>query len=195
MVLVPVTEEGNYALNIVARYVPEGKLVKLTIEMGKPSSIQSAADIICSYIGLGKTVALAVLGEPSLYSTAFKIYSKMRCKQNLVVEVVPGVSAIYSCADRVPLPVASTTETIAVVPASRIDVVKSIAGLFENIIVIKNNENTQIILDILRKAGYRLIYVENCFTSSEKIVTDLDIGEIKGFKYMSILIAKKDGLT
>ncbi len=94
-------------------------------------------------------VALAVLGDPALYSTAAKLLPYLESP----VEFIPGVSSITACALYAGRILATGNESIAVVPAGRQDLLSVAVELFDVVVIIKANRNLDLMNQLLKRYG------------------------------------------
>jgi len=178
----------SLALGIVKEYAsPSAEIVTLGFPMVRdaPRNILiNIAGRICEGLGRHGVGAFAVLGDPTLYSTFTRVSSYINCGD---VEYVPGVSSITACASRAGVSLGIGDEAIAVIPSSRLDLIKAAAESFETIVVIKGSEN----LDEASKtlSGYKLIYARRCFLEGERVMP-WDPAEYDK-DYFSMIIARK----
>lgn len=189
IIFVPVrnSEEG-YALSILKKLSLDHKVLPLEIVMGDKKSIEKESKKICEALKNYDLVALAVLGEPSLYSTASHILSYINCRNEVEIEIVPGVSAIYACADRIPMSLAVGSEAIAIVPSSRVNTLENVVEYFDTVVIIKGGETLVKAINTLTKKDYSVIYIKHCFLENEKILSENIDSE-----YMALAIARKRG--
>ncbi len=189
-VFIPYSTGTNRSLaeSIVKSYVSQAtKIVLLGFPMSKNVNDEALREIgkrICEEMDERES-AFVTLGDPTLYSTFFRV--KMPC--NVDVELIPGVSSITACASRAKLPLANAEDSIAIIPASRLDLIKK-SKEFETIIVLKANENLKELMEILGD-DYDLLYARRCFMKEEKILPLSNNIEDKDYFSMIIAIRKK----
>jgi precorrin-2/cobalt-factor-2 C20-methyltransferase len=191
LVFVPYSQNTgrSLALEIINKYVnPRAEVIPIGFPMKKEvdeRQLKTIAEEICKKLIDGSV--FAVLGDPMLYSTFFRINKYINCAN---VEFVPGVSSITACASRISLPMASGDDAIAIVPSTRLDVIKEANKKFETIIILKSNENIDIIVNQLNN-NYKLYYLKRCFMNDEKIIELKDLTEIIDRDYFSMIIARR----
>ncbi|MEM0174418.1 MAG: cobalt-factor II C(20)-methyltransferase [Sulfolobaceae archaeon] len=192
-IFIPYSTNTNrsLALSIVNNYRSQNSKI---IQVGFPMShevsegtLKNIADTICN--NLGNVNTFAVLGDPSLYSTFFRINKYLNCIKEL--EIVPGISSITACAAKANLNLANNDESIAIVTSSRIDLLQKIKDLFDCIVILKTNENINEIIDLLN-SKFRLIYARRCFMDNERIVRLEKKDEISERDYFSMIIARRE---
>ncbi|AOL16798.1 precorrin-2 C(20)-methyltransferase [Sulfolobus sp. A20] len=189
-VFIPYSTGTNRSLaeTIVKNYVSrDTKIVLLGFPMSKNVNDEVLREIgkrICEEMGEGES-AFVTLGDPTLYSTFFRV--KMPCNPD--VEIIPGVSSITACASRAKLSLANAEDSIAIIPASRLDLIKK-SKEFETIIILKANENLKELIEILGD-DYDLLYAKRCFMKEERIVPLSMNVEDKDYFSMIIAIRRK----
>ncbi|BDC17932.1 cobalt-factor II C(20)-methyltransferase [Acidianus sp. HS-5] len=184
VVFVPYSTGTNrsLALGIVEKFT-KGEIVTLGFPMKKEVSDEELKAIAKTICEKAKEVsAFVTLGDPTLYSTFFRVFSFLNCQE---VEIIPGVTSITACPSKIKIPLALKNEAIAVIPADRLDLIDLAKGKFEAIVVMKANENLEEIKSIL--SSYEIIYARRCYMEGEKI------DELKGNEekdYFATLICK-----
>jgi len=171
VIFVPYSTGTNrsLSLSITEKYArKDAKIVTLGFPMAKKveeSVLKSLGEEVCR--NAGKISVFVTLGDPTLYSTFFRIY-KFISSCFTRIELIPGVSSITSCASRINLPLALGDESILIVPSSRIPLIEEVKDKVETIVVLKANENLDKISEILK--SYTLYYAKRCYLDGEKIV-------------------------
>ena len=190
-IFIPYSTGTNRSLaeNIVKKYAPtNARLVLLGFPMSKnieDSELKKLGEKICEEAS--EESAFVTLGDPSLYSTFFRIKDKIPCK--IEIEVIPGITSITACASKVQLSLANSDDSIAIIPASRLDKIEMAKNIFETIVILKTNENLEEIMNLL-KDDFSLIYAKRCFMSEEKILS-INEEKISDKDYFSMIIALK----
>ncbi len=185
VVFVPYSTGTNrsLALRIVEKFT-KGEIVTLGFPMKKEVSEEELKAIAKTICEKAKEVsAFVTLGDPTLYSTFFRVFSFLDCQD---VEIIPGVTSITACPSRIKLSLALGNEAIAVIPADRLDLIELVKGKFETILIMKANENLEEIKNTL-SPSYDIIYARRCYMDGEKIE------KLKGDEekdYFSTLICK-----
>jgi precorrin-2/cobalt-factor-2 C20-methyltransferase len=81
----------------------------------------------------GQDVAFITIGDPTIYSTFFYIYHRLReIIPSLPIEIVPGVSSINASASIAQIPLGLGNGKIAVLPANYLDDLKAILQQFSS---------------------------------------------------------------
>lgn len=187
VIFVPYSTGTNrsLALEIVEKFA-KGEIVTLGFPMKKDvkdEELKEIAKIICEKSNGRKVSAFVTLGDPTLYSTFFRVFNFLNCQE---IEIIPGVSSITACPSKVKIPLALKNEAIAIIPADRLDLINLAKGKFETILVMKANENLAEIKELLFPY-YNIIYARRCYMNGE------NIHELKGDEdkdYFSTLICK-----
>ncbi|MDA8388727.1 MAG: precorrin-2 C(20)-methyltransferase [Nitrospiraceae bacterium] len=117
-------------------------------------ALKPAAGRILEILRKGEDVAFVTLGDPTLYSTFFRLREAISLLDPLVpVEIVPGVTSVTAAAARAGLRLALSGEKLAVLPAFRRDELKDILERFETVCLMKAGSSFQEIKKILEEAG------------------------------------------
>jgi len=135
----------------------------------------SNVNIIAQYATTG-IAAFAVIGDPNIFST-FSHLRKMlnKLRPDIIVETVPGVSAITSFTSRVNVPIDATF-------------IVSDGSSITSKVVLKA-KRPQKLADELIAAGYsKLVLIERAFTEKERVYRD-NFPEY--CNYFSIMYGKK----
>ncbi|AFA39312.1 Precorrin-2 methylase [Pyrobaculum oguniense TE7] len=152
--------ESSIAKRLVKRYAA-GEVVELEFTMGASSAEEVKKNAKAVEAAGGRRV-FAVLGDPSLYST----FAKIRPYVKEPVEYIPGVSAILSCALRAGKELATGDDAVAIVPATRPDLLIKAAELFDVVVVVKANRNLDLVNKLMAGRG---VAVRRCYMSEEAI--------------------------
>lgn len=118
--------ESSQALGIVSEFIDEKRqrLLPLLFPMSPDRAVlephwREACRLVAHHVEQGKTVAFVVLGDPLLYATSLYLLEGMRRDYPEVpIEVVPGISSIFSAAAKAGYPLAEGTERLIVLPAT-----------------------------------------------------------------------------
>jgi|ECHnycMinimDraft_1075156.scaffolds.fasta_scaffold00103_15 precorrin-2/cobalt-factor-2 C20-methyltransferase len=175
----------SLAMEIVNKYIsPKVEVVQIGFPMEKnvkEEKMIEIARLICKK--MNRDAAFAVLGDPTLYSTFFRISKYIDCAE---LEIIPGITSITACASRALIPLANGDEAIAIITSSRVDLLKQVKEDFDTIIVLKASENVKYILEELK--DHSLVYARRCFMNDEIILKD-KINEEED--YFTTIIAKR----
>lgn len=179
----------SLALSVIQPYIKsETKIVTLGFPMAKhvdENKLKEIGEVMCKESG--EISSFVTLGDPSLYSTFFRVKDFASCFDN--IDIIPGVSSIMACASKLKISLALGDESILISPSSKVDLVKEIKGKVDSIVILKGNENLDLISEIL-KDDYQLFYARRCYLEGEKVLPwngefDKD--------YFSMLIGVKKG--
>ncbi len=195
IVFVPYSTGTNRSLaySVIARYVSgSARIVFLGFPMVTDPSMDVLlrnSEVLCNELSNHEYGVYAVLGDPALYSTFYKLLNLLLTAcQGISIEVIPGVTAMTACTARALKPLTMGDDALALIPSTRTDILRSIVGLFEAVVLYKGNKITKSVLDLLRNNNYELTYARRCFMNNEVISNDVsDIGD----DYFSTVIATK----
>jgi precorrin-2/cobalt-factor-2 C20-methyltransferase len=166
----------SLAYSIIARYVSDNaEIVFLGFPMSSnpdPNVLNDNAELICRKLNHHGSGVFAVLGDPALYSTFYRIkHSLIKVCPELSIEVIPGVTAMSACAARIVEPLVIGDEALALIPATRGELIKRVLGIFETIVLYKANNLNDHVLDNIKNDGrYNVVYARRCFMSDEEII-------------------------
>lgn len=194
LVFIPYSTGTNRSLSeeIVKRFTsPEVKIEYLGFPMKKEvedSKLAELGNLICERLKEFNEGVFVTLGDPTLYSTFFRVKDFLKC--NYELEIVPGVSSITACASKAKISLASKDEKIAIITAGdfSIDAVKH----FDTVIIFKANENLKNILEKLREAGFNeIVFARRCYMQNEEISFEAE-AYIDNKDYFSTIIARRE---
>ncbi len=176
-----------------------------------PKALAPAAQTILDEVKKGKDVAFVTLGDPSIYSTFFRIRQALLFMEPaLEVEIVPGITAITAAAARTGRGLALSGEKIAIVPAAYLshttgsshmaaafnaaDSLKDILGRFECVALMKVHSVFPEIRKVLEETGLidNAVYVCRAGLDGEIIKPAREVEE-KDLDYFSTIIIAGGG--
>jgi precorrin-2/cobalt-factor-2 C20-methyltransferase len=148
-----------------------------------------------------KTVYLTV-GDPSLYSTWIYIYREIvNNHKDIKVEIVPGITSIFSFSAEIKTPVGEGEEIIGIIPACySLDRLKIAAQCCDTLVFLKDGRYFNKVIEILADSGFPedsdVFIAQEVSTNSEalqkrKLSELLKNPNENNDKYFSIMIAKK----
>jgi precorrin-2/cobalt-factor-2 C20-methyltransferase len=194
-------ESTSYARSIIAGFIqPNQQVVELVFPMLKERERlagywELAVEKIREQLVQGLDCAFVNLGDPLLYGTFINIIDALRARcPQLHIEVIPGVSSITAAAAGALIPLAIDDDRLAIISGKCDDAfIKETLNRFDTVIFMKMYRVFDRVLAILHDLNLtgNAVYVENCTTDKERIVTD--VTKLKGQKldYFSLLIVRK----
>jgi precorrin-2/cobalt-factor-2 C20-methyltransferase len=204
-VAVPVSREDgeSYALTTVSTWLqPEQRVLRLHFPMVRDVATRerhrrAAARAIAAELHAGRDVAFLTEGDPTIHSTF--IYVLRHLPENLLVEIIPGVSSITAAAAQAQTPLVSADQRLAVVPATS----ESLAGLrrilgdFDAVVLVKVHRRLDRLIDLLDEMGLveQAVLVERASHSSGRVVRDLRDLRGKPVHYLSLLIVHTPSMS
>ena len=210
IIYTPTAREGkpSVALSIVEKFINKGTEVhQLIFPMVKNFSKlkenwkNNALEITNSIRDGKKTVYLTV-GDPSLYSTWIYIYKELIEKhKDIEVEIVPGITSIFSFSAEIKTPIGEGEEIIGIVPACYdLERLKIAAKCCDTLIFLKDGRYFNSVIETLITSGFPedsdIFIAQDVSTSGEALqnrkLSDLSKNPNENNdKYFSIMIAKK----
>jgi precorrin-2/cobalt-factor-2 C20-methyltransferase len=117
------------------------------------------------------TAAFATIGDPNLYSTFTYIAHTVRALvPDVIVETVPGITAMQDLASRSGTVLAEGEERLALVPYTAGDAsLRSALADFDTVIVYKGGRHLPDVLDAVQAAGREPVYGENLGRTGETL--------------------------
>ncbi len=190
----------SMALGIIGKAVDlAGKaIIELHFPMVKvlsPKALEPAAQRILDTVKDGTDLAFVTLGDPSIYSTFFRLRQALLFfDPSLEVEVVPGITAVTAAAARIGNGLALSGEKIAIVPASYTSGLKDILEKFECVALMKVHSVFPKVKKILEETGTidNAVYVCRAGLDGEIIKQVQDV-EDKDLDYFSTIIITGKG--
>jgi precorrin-2/cobalt-factor-2 C20-methyltransferase len=150
----------------------------------------------------GKKAVYLTVGDPSLYSTWIYIHKEM-CEnyRDIEIEIVPGITSIFSFSAEIKTPVGEGEEIIGIIPACyNLDRLKIAAECCDTLVFLKDGRYFNNVIDILMKSSFPedsdVFIAEDVSTDNETLQKRklVDVAKNKNEnndKYFSIMIAKK----
>src|SRR6478752_6335746 len=196
IIYTPTAREGkpSVALSIVEKFINKGTEVhQLIFPMVKDFSKLKE--------NWKNTVYLTV-GDPSLYSTWIYIYKELIEKhKDIEVEIVPGITSIFSFSAEIKTPIGEGEEIIGIVPACYdLERLKIAAKCCDTLIFLKDGRYFNSVIETLITSGFPedsdIFIAQDVSTSGEALqnrkLSDLSKNPNENNdKYFSIMIAKK----
>lgn len=202
-VFVPETDSGGgapgRAERIVAPHVPADRIERLPFAMRdqgrRAGNWDRAGAAIETVVAGGGTAAFATIGDPNLYSTFVYVAQTAReLVPGLVVETIPGITALQDLAARSGTVLAEGDERLALVPwPAGEERLRAALEDYDCVVVYKGGRHLPRVLDVVRAAG-RLdesVYGEQLGEDGERVSAAADRGG-QG-PYMSTVIVPPRG--
>jgi precorrin-2/cobalt-factor-2 C20-methyltransferase len=179
---------------------PEQERLFLTFPMSKqPGEVRPALESACEQIAMrldqGKSVAFVTEGDPFTFSTFIYVRKELqRCRPQLQVEVVPGVSSIMAVPAIAGVPLADGQERIAILSgtAGFADLSRSLVH-FDTVVLMKVGGALPFIVDTLERHGLleQAVYVSRASQPEQRIERDLRrVSGERGDCFAMVLIKK-----
>ena len=204
LVLVPATEESEggpgRAETIVLDTCPEARVQRVPFSMADRSGVSdrrrrawwdSAEAAVAAFASGARTVALATIGDPSVYSTFSYLAAHVRERLPSVrVDLVPGITAMQALAARSGTPLVEGTETLALVPATAgLDTLATITDLIDTVVVYKSGRRLPEVVALLRSRGRDAVLGVQLGLEDEHILQLGDVVDGQQAPYLSTVLA------
>jgi precorrin-2/cobalt-factor-2 C20-methyltransferase len=186
LVFVPYSTGTNRSLvmEVVSPYINQGTIVRyIGFPMGKEVEIEALREIgksMMEDLKLHGEGAFVTLGDPTLYSTYFRVEQFL---EGVEVELIPGVTSMTACASKLGVSLAQGDQSILITPAGRVELVEKLRDLVDTFVILKGNQKLDQIASILQ--DFHLYYARRCGMKEESL------GEWNGvyhMDYFSMLI-------
>ncbi|MCC6020207.1 MAG: cobalt-factor II C(20)-methyltransferase [Thermoproteaceae archaeon] len=166
MVYVPASSrsERSLAERIVRAYTSADVV---TVEFPMGAAAESLLRDIASKLERAGDAVYAQLGDPALYSTFARLLPYIKSP----VEFVPGVSSIIACAQYAGRVLVSRDQAVAIVPASRRDLLEAALKLFDVVVAIKANTNIDLLNELLKK--FDGVAVKRCYMEGGAVAREI----------------------
>lgn len=210
IIFTPTARENkpSVALSIVEKYVPkETEIRQLIFPMTKDvaklkESWKNNTTEISDAIRRGKKAIYLTVGDPSLYSTWIYIQKEIQSNhKDIEVEIVPGITSIFSFSAELKTPVGEGEEIIGIIPACyNLDRLKIAAECCDTLVFLKDGRYFNNVIDLLMASSFPkdsdIFIAQDVSTNAESLQKRklVDIAKNKNEnndKYFSIMIAKK----
>lgn len=157
---------------------------------------------ITNSIRNGKRAIYLTVGDPSLYSTWIYIYREItNAHKDIEVEVIPGITSIFSFSAEIKTPIGEGEEIIGIIPACyNLDRLKTAAQCCDTLIFLKDGRYFNSVLEILMESGFpgeSDIFIAQDVSTNSEALQKKKLSELlrnpneNNDKYFSIMIAKK----
>ena len=187
----------SYAFNIVKQFVDLSKQELLRLPFpttgGDPAPVwEGAAESIASHLHQGEDVAFIAEGDPTLYSTFSYVHHHIRrAHPNIQVEIVPGVSSVMAAAASAGVPLASHSQSVAILPAMYgIDDLRRVLDDYDTVVLMKVNSRVlKALADFESLEPDRItVYARRVTTPQEKVICDIRQLSPQDLEYFSLFI-------
>ncbi|NOJ31938.1 MAG: precorrin-2 C(20)-methyltransferase [Candidatus Nitrosocosmicus sp.] len=210
IIFTPTARENkpSVALSIVEKYVSKGTEVRqLIFPMTKDitrlkESWKNNANEIAEAVRVGRKAVYLTVGDPSLYSTWIYIHKEIQTNhKDVEVEIVPGITSIFSFSAELKTPVGEGEEIIGIIPACyNLDRLKTAAECCDTLVFLKDGRYFNSVIDVLMESSFPddsdVFIAQDVSTNAEslqrrKLVEIANNKNENNDKYFSIMIAKK----
>jgi precorrin-2/cobalt-factor-2 C20-methyltransferase len=160
-VFVPVTDTGEIgrAENVVGDHVDPGRTQRLMFAMSdadaRAGNWDRAGEAIAAVVRAGGTAAFATIGDPNIYSTfTYVAQTVLALVPDVVVETIPGITAMQDLAARSSTVLAEGTERLALFPfTAGEDRLREALAVFDTVVCYKGGRRLPEVLAAARDAG------------------------------------------
>jgi precorrin-2/cobalt-factor-2 C20-methyltransferase len=157
---------------------------------------------ITNSIRNGKRAAYLTVGDPSLYSTWIYVYREITNNhKDIEVEVIPGITSIFSFSAEIKTPIGEGEEIIGIIPACyNLDRLRTAAQCCDTMVFLKDGRYFNSVLEILMESGFpgeSDIFIAQDVSTDSEALQKKKLSELlrnpneNNDKYFSIMIAKK----
>lgn len=153
------------------------------------------ASVIQQHLDKGNDIGLLCEGDPLLYGSA--IYILEILQKNYSIEIIPGISAMSGCWNRLQLPIVRNHQTLTVLPATLpLDVLLTKLKQCEATVLMKIGRNLTKIKSALKETNLleQAVYIERVTQSKERILPLVQLQSEQAPYFSLILIARQDSL-
>jgi precorrin-2/cobalt-factor-2 C20-methyltransferase len=213
LIFVPRSRDGeeSLALRIARPWIDDTRqqVITLPLPMTRDTdqlapAWRSAADTIAANLaasarGTGRDArgAYLLLGDPLLYGTFTYIARELAARHaGVAIQIVPGITSFAAAAARAQLPLGTTDDRLAIVPASyETDgaTLRRLLADFETVVLMKVGSVLPQVLALLEELGLldAVLYAERIGMPEEYIVRDLRALRGQRRPYLSLLIVRR----
>jgi len=210
VIFTPTAREGksSVALSIVEKFLEKNTVIhNLIFPMIKDfdnlkENWKNNAREITNSVREGKNTVYLTVGDPALYSTWIYIHKEINKEhKDIDVEIVPGITSIFSFSSEIKTPIAEGEEIIGIVPACyNLDRLKIAAQCCDTLVFLKDGRYFNTVIETLMNSGFpgdSDIYIAQDVSINKKPFQKSKLSELSknpnenNDKYFSIMIAKK----
>ncbi len=210
IIYTPTAREGkpSVALSIVEKFLnKDTEIHQLVFPMIKDfnnlkENWKNNAIEITNSIRKGKKTAYLTVGDPALYSTWIYIYKEIiKEHKDIEVEIVPGITSIFSFSAEIKTPIGEGEEIIGIIPACyNLDRLKIAAQCCDTLVFLKDGRHFNSVIEILMDSGFPKdsdIFIAQDVSTNNEALQKRKLSELfmdpneNNDKYFSIMIAKK----
>ena len=187
---------------IVAPHVPAERIERLAFAMtdgaARSDKWDRAGEAIALVVRGGLTAAFSTIGDPSLYSTFTYIAQTVRALvPDVIVEAVPGITAMQDLAARSGMVLAEGTERVSLLALTAgVDGLREELARGDTVVCYKGGRRLDSVLDAVADAG-RLegaVYGEQLGLADERIRPAADLRGERGPYFSTVIVpARRDG--
>ncbi|KUG05467.1 cobalt-precorrin-2 c20-methyltransferase [hydrocarbon metagenome] len=156
---------------------------------------REAAEIILQALEKGQDGAFITLGDPGLYSTfSYLARNIQEIDPDVVMEIIPGVSAVNSISAWLKEPLAEGEEKLIIMPAlGEKEQIAPFIDSFDNVVLLKAGKNINKIIEIVedRSDLDKVIFATRCGFEDGFYTTDLKAVSSREWDYLSTVLVKK----
>lgn len=206
VIFVPRSRDGrqSLALRIAEPWLDrtEQQVVELPLPMTRNPDLlvpawQAAADTILEHLGGGRKGVYLLLGDPLLYGTFTYIWQILASDApQLAIEIIPGITSFAATAALAQLPLSTTSDRVAILPASYetdADALRRLLNDYDTVILMKVGPVMPQIVEALDELDLieHAVYAERVGMPEEVIVKD--VRSLRGQRrpYLSLLIVRR----
>ena len=166
LVVVPVMDanEQGRAEGTVLAHVDHDRLLRLVFALDdrggatpeRHAAWDAAADAVADRLRQhGGTVAFATIGDPNVYSTFTYLADAVRERvPEVVVETVPGITAMQALASRSGTVLCEGTESLALLPLTAgVETFEAALARFDTVVAYKGGRHMPAVVEVLREQG------------------------------------------
>jgi precorrin-2/cobalt-factor-2 C20-methyltransferase len=161
VVVVPVMDTGERgrAEATVLHYVPQEKVVRVVFALNertdhgrREAAWDAAGERVAQLLRANGSVAFATIGDPNVYSTFTYLAQGARALvPGLIVETVPGITAMQDLAARSGTVLCEGTETLALLPLTAgLDAFATALARFDTVVAYKGGRRMPEVAALLR---------------------------------------------
>jgi precorrin-2/cobalt-factor-2 C20-methyltransferase len=207
----PTAREGkpSVALSIVDKFIEKESttihplVFPMTKDVNKlREHWKKNSEEIANSVRNGKKTVYLTVGDPGLYSTWIYIHKEITKEhKDIEVEIIPGITSIFSFSSEIKTAVGEGEEIIGIVPACyNLDRLKIAAQCCDTLVFLKDGKYFNSVIETLINANFPVdsdvFIAQDVSTSSETVkkrkLIDLSKEQNENNdKYFSIMIAKK----
>lgn len=189
IIFVPNNRGKNMALDTAKEYVDGKKIVYLDFPMGQVTDqhYKDGAEKIYKHLEDDLSGAFLTIGDPMIYSTFIYLAQELEAKEDLKIEVVPGIPSFVASAAAAKQQLTEKSDNFILCDEPN----QEILDIADSVAILKTFKNKEETLSLLEKNNFSYKYIRRASLEEELILENRE-EILKEKDYISLILARKN---